>query len=403
MSEDVEDRGPGSGPLRLLEGVRVVSLEAYIAAPYCTNLLADAGAEVIKVERPGTGDPRRAYEPKLRDGDGELSSGFASYNRGKKSVELDLARPADREVFDGLLAGADVLVSNLRPGSLERMGLGRDIVSERYPRLVVCEISGFGQSGPYAHWPAFDSVIQAMSGLSSLLGPSPEEPPELAPMGTMDLLGGVYSVIGILMALVARQRSGRGTHVDASMLDIAAAFLERPLTLHEFTGSVPLRGADRFSPVGSFRAGDGGWISIVIPTDEMWSRCCAAIGRPELRDDPRLDSILKRAEAMRELIIPALEEWAAPLDRHEAARRLREHGQPAGVVQTIDEVRANEHLAARGLFAELDDPRAVHADGSRMRLPRLPLLFDGRGAQPGPVPQLGQDNEEFGVSASASS
>jgi len=403
MSKEAEGRGTGNGPLRLLEGVRVVSLEAYIAAPYCTNLLADAGAEVIKVERPGAGDPRRAYEPKLRDGDGELSSGFASYNRGKKSVELDLARPADREVFDGLLAGADVLVSNLRPGSLERMGLGRDTVSERYPRLVVCEISGFGQSGPYAHWPAFDSVIQAMSGLSSLLGPSPEQPPELAPMGTMDLLGGVYSVIGILMALVARQRSGRGTHVDASMLDIAAAFLERPLTLHEFTGSVPLRGADRFSPVGSFRAGDGGWISIVIPTDEMWSRCCAAIGRPELRDDPRLDTILKRAEAMRELIIPALEEWAAPLDRHEAARRLREHGQPAGVVQTVDEVRANEHLAARGLFAELDDPRAVRADGSRMRLPRLPLLFDGRGAQPGPVPQLGQDNEEFGVSASASS
>ncbi len=383
-------------PLQLLQGIRVVSLEAYIAAPYCTNLLADAGAEVIKVERPGVGDPRRAYEPKLRDEDGEISSGFASYNRGKKSVELDLSNETDREAFDGILETADVLVSNLRPGSLDRLGLTREAVRERYPTLVVCEISGFGQTGPYSQWPAFDSVIQAMSGLSSLLGPSPEAPPELAPMGTMDLLGGVYSTIGILMALVNRQRTGRGTHVDASMFDVAAAFLERPLTLHEFTSAVPLRGGDGFSPVGSFRAGDGGWVSIVIPTDEMWHRCCTAIDRPELLDDPRLDTILKRAQQMAELIIPALERWAEALTRHEAAARLREHGQPAGVVQTIDEVRANEHLAARGVFQPLDDPRAFHEDGSPMLLPRLPLLFDGEGAKPGPVPQLGEDNAEFG-------
>ncbi len=160
--------------LRLLEGIRVVSLEAYIGAPYCTSLLADAGAEVIKVERPGTGDPRRSYDPQRVDADGILSGGFASYNRGKKSVELDLSQPADFEAFTELLATADVLVSNLRPGSLERLGLGREVCAERFPALVVCELSGFGQTGPYAQWPAFDSVIQAMSGLSSLLGPSPD-------------------------------------------------------------------------------------------------------------------------------------------------------------------------------------------------------------------------------------
>lgn len=381
-----------SNPVTLLDGIRVVSLEQYIGAPYATSLLADAGAEVIKIEIPGSGDPRRDYDPMLRDANGSLSGGFASYNRGKKSVELDLTTAAGRDRLAELLATADVLVSNLRPGSLGRFGLGRAECSERFPRLVVCEISGFGQTGPYATWPAFDSVIQAMSGLSSLLGPSPDQPPGLAPMATMDILGGVYAVVGILTALVARQRSGRGTHIDASMYDIGAAFLERPLTLHEFTGDVPLRGRDRFSPVGSFRAGDGGWVSMVIPTDEMWRRCCAAIGRPDLAVAPALDTVLKRADRMDDLIIPALEAWAAPLTRDEAARALREAGQPAGVVQTIDEVRRDPHLADRGLFQPVDDPRAVREDGTIMRLPRLPLLFDGVGAVPGPIPALGENN-----------
>ena len=382
--------------LRLLEGVRVVSLEAYIGAPYCTSLLADAGAEVIKVERPGVGDPRRSYDPMIADENGALSGGFVSYNRGKKSVELDLSTPEGFAAFAELLASSDVLVSNLRPGSLDRLGLDRATVAERFPALVVCEISGFGQTGPYAQWPAFDSAIQAMSGLSSLLGPSPDEPPGLAPMATMDLLGGVYGALGILMALVARQRTGRGTHVDASMYDIGAAFLERPLTLHEFTGEVPMRGADRFSPVGSFRAGDGGWVSMVIPTDEMWRRCCVAIGRPDLVGHPDLDTVLKRAQRMSDLVIPALERWAAGMTRDEAAGILRDAGQPAGVVQTIDEVRASEHLAQRGLFQEVDDPRATRPDGTTLRLPRLPLLFDGDGAVPGPVPRLGEHNDEFG-------
>ncbi len=381
-----------TNPVTLLAGIRVISLEQYIGAPYCTSILADAGAEVIKIELPGVGDPRRSYDPRRTDADGTLSGGFASYNRGKKSVELDLTTEEGRERLDELLAGADVLVSNLRPGSLAKYGLGRDEAAARFPTLVVCEISGFGQTGQYAAWPAFDSVIQAMSGLSSLLGATPDSPPGLAPMATMDILGGVYAAVGILAALVARQATGRGTHVDASMYDIGAAFLERPLTLHEFTGDVPSRGADRFSPVGSFRAGDGGWVSMVIPTDEMWRRCCVAIGREDLTASPELDTVLKRAQHMDDLVIPALEAWAATLTRSEAARMLREAGQPAGVVQTIAEVRDDPHLAERGLFQVLDDPRAVHEDGTPFLLPRLPLLFDGVGAVPGPIPALGQNN-----------
>lgn len=383
-----------TNPVTLLAGIRVISLEQYIGAPYCTSILADAGAEVIKIELPGVGDPRRSYDPLRTDEAGSLSGGFASYNRGKKSIELDLTTPGGRARLDELLADADVLVSNLRPGSLARYGMGRDEVAARLPRLVVCEISGFGQTGPYAAWPAFDSVIQAMSGLSSLLGQSPDSPPGLAPMATMDILGGVYAAVGILAALVSRHATGRGTHVDASMYDIGAAFLERPLTLHEFTGDVPTRGADRFSPVGSFRAGDGGWVSMVIPTDEMWRRCCVAIGREDLIASPETDTVLKRAERMDDLVIPALEAWAAPLTRSEAARLLREAGQPAGVVQTIAEVRQDPHLAERGLFQAVDDPRAWHDDGTPFRLPRLPLLFDGIGAVPGPIPALGENTSD---------
>ena len=376
--------------LRLLDGIRVVSLEQFIAGPHCTSLLADAGALVTKVERPGSGDPRRSYDPRIGDGADALSGGFASYNRGKRSVTLSLDDPAGLAAFRELLASADVLVCNLRPGALDRLGLDRDTLRTAYPRLVICEITGFGVTGgEAASWPAFDSVIQGMSGLASLIGTS-DGPPTLAPMGTTDLLTAVYAAVGILMALVQRSRTGEGCHVDAAMLDITAAFLERPLTLHEFTGEVPSRGIDRFSPVGMFRAGDGGWISIVIPTDEMWRRCVAAMDRPEMLQDSRIDSVLKRAERMHDVVIPLLEEWAAPLDRDSAAAALRSAGQPVGVVHDIAEVRASAQLEHRGLFSPLDDTRAVTTTGERMRLPRLPLLFDGDGAVPGPVPGLGE-------------
>lgn len=380
----------------LLAGVRVVSLEQFIAAPYCTQILADAGAEVIKIERPGSGDPRRSYEPMVDLGHEQVSSGFAAYNRGKLSATYDLAVLADRESLRELIATADVVVSNLRPGALVRGGLDPRLLRDRSPSLIVCEISGFGGSGgPSAQWPAFDSVIQAMSGLSGLIGSSPDTPPQLAPMSTMDILAGTWAALGIGLALAQRATTGEGCLIDASMFDIGAAFLERPLTLFEFTGTVQTRGADRFSPVGIFRAADGRWVSIVIPTNDMWARCCTAIARPELVDDIRLDTVLKRAERMQDLIIPALEAWAQRegLSAAEAAERMRESGQPVGVVQSIDEVRHSEQLAHRQLFSSLryrDGDAVIDSD---YRLSRMPLMFDGTVAEPGPVPALGEHSE----------
>ena len=379
--------------LQLLKGIRVLSLEQFIAGPYCTSMLADAGAEVTKIERPGSGDPRRSYDPLVGEGDEAISGGFASYNRGKRSVELALNTEEGVAEFRRMLETADVLVCNLRPGSLARMGLAPAELRRLYPRLIICEITGFGATGgEAANWPAFDSVIQGMSGLASLIGDA-DGPPTLAPMGTTDLLTAVYSTVGILMALVGRQQTGEGSHVDAAMLDITAAFLERPLTLHEFTGSVPSRGIDRFSPVGMFRAGDGGWLSIVIPTDDMWRRCAEALGKPELTTDPELDTVLKRAERMHDLVIPLFEAWAAEMTRDEAAEALRVAGQPVGLVQDIAEVRSNAQLAHRGLFVPMVDEVAKNDEGVPFALPRLPLLFDGEGAAPGPVPRLGEHNE----------
>jgi CoA:oxalate CoA-transferase len=307
-------------------------------------------------------------------------------------VELDLAREDDATQFRELLSSADVLVSNLRPGTLARLGQGVDDLRRAHPRLIVCEISGFGTTGgPYASWPAFDSVIQGMSGLASLQQDASGRP-ALAPMGSMDILSGVYAAFGIVTALAGRARTGVGTHVDAAMYDIGAAFLERPLTLQEFTGRTPVAGADDFSPVGTFQAGDGGWVSIVIPTDEMWRRCCAALGRPDLESDPELDTVLKRAERMTSHVLPLLELWAADKDRFAAVATLQAAGQPAGVVQTVADVRNCPQLAHRGLFAPFVDRRV--SEGSDFRLPRSPLLFDGEGALPGPVPDLGQDNED---------
>lgn len=383
-------------PAELLSGIRVLALEQFIAGPYCTSLLADAGAEIIKIERPGTGDPRRSYDPRLASSENVedyVSGGFASYNRSKRSVELDLASEDGAAAFRRLLSTADVLVSNLRPGTLARLGHAIDDMRRDHPRLIVCEISGFGTTGgPYASWPAFDSVIQGMSGLASLQQDASGRP-GLAPMGSMDILTGVYAAFGIVTALAGRARTGVGTHVDAAMYDIGAAFLERPLTLQEFTGRTPVAGADDFSPVGTFQTGDGGWVSIVIPTDEMWRRCCLALGRPELETDPELDTVLKRAERMTSHILPLLEQWAADKDRFAAVAALQAAGQPAGVVQTIADVRNCPQLAHRGLFAPFDDRHAPA--GRDFRLPRSPLLFDGQGALPGPVPDLGQDNEDL--------
>lgn len=376
-----------AGPL---SGVRVVSVEQYIAGPYCTGILAALGADVLKIENPASGgDPRRGYTPIV----GGVSSGFAAYNRGKQSVLLDIADPDDSQRFRSLLAEADVFVSNLRPGALGRRGLDVTGLRDERPDLIICEITGFGTTGgEFGDWPAFDSVIQAMSGLSSLLAPDAQGRPALGPMGTSDIQTGVWAALGIVAALAGRARGGGGAHIDAAMYDIAVASLERPLTLMEFGLQPNEAGRDAQSAVGTFRA-LGGWVAVVIPTDEMWRRCCSAMSREDLLSEAGLAGIEARAERMQSVIIPALEGWAATerLDPAQCAERLRDAGLPAGIVQSLADVRNSPQLAHRSMF----EPLLGMSPGSpQISIPRFPLLFDHAPLPSGPVPPLGDDVRE---------
>lgn len=377
--------------MRTLDGIRVLEVGQYIAGPYCAMLLADQGAEVIKIERPGVGDPRRSYDPVSRANGNELSGGFLSYNRNKKSVTINLRHPEGQEAFRRLAEVSDVIVENLRPGAMDRLGLGYEVLKERNGRLVYCAISGFGRledyRGPFADRPAFDAAIQAMGGLMSLVGES-DGPPLIAMTGLADIYSSVWAALGISMALYARERTGKGTLVDQAMYDSIVSLIERALMVHAFTGEVPTRGLDRFAPVGAFEAKDG-YVAAIIPTDEMWERFCAAIERPDLLDRPELATVLGRSARFNDVVRPEAEKWTSQRTRREVVERLVEHGLPAGEVQTVEEVYRCPHVAARRMLLDFGD------EGTPIRVPRTPLLFSEFENPPaGTPPALGEHNEE---------
>jgi crotonobetainyl-CoA:carnitine CoA-transferase CaiB-like acyl-CoA transferase len=374
-----------------LDGVRVVTLEQYISGPYCTMWLADCGAEVIKVERPGVGDPRRVFRPTREGPDGtSVSGGFFSFNRNKRSVTLDLAIPEGRDAYRALVASADVVVENLRPGAVEKLGLGHARLRADQPRLIYAGISGYGRAEglPYAGRPAFDAAILGMSGITHVTGASPEEPPQLPMYGLADMVTGICAGYQILMALFERERTGEGRFIDVSMYDSLVALNERPLMQREFTGRVISRGPDRFqAPMGAYACTDG-YISLVVPDDLIWRRLAACIGRPDLADDPATATGAARA-ADPGAYLPVLTAWIAGRTRAEAVAALERSGVPAGVVQDADDVAACPHLAARGMFVRVQDP-----DVGEIRMPHAPVTMSGMGPVPaGTVPRLGEHNE----------
>jgi formyl-CoA transferase len=266
---------------RPLSGIRVVGLEQYMAGPYCTLLLADAGAEVIKIERPGSGDPRRQMPPFATKGDKRKAAGFMGYNRNKKSLALDLRSPDGQEIFRKLVATADVVVENLRPGAMTKMGLGQQTMRARDPRLVWAIISGFGRlegyRGPYSDRPAFDIVAEAMSGIMHQVGFA-DKPPSWTLYGMADIYSGLVTAYGILQALFLRARTGEGQLVDSAMFDNMLALNEAMVALHSVSGQVPERGRPRnLWPRGAYETRDG-YIALNVPDNIIWSRLCKAMG-----------------------------------------------------------------------------------------------------------------------------
>src|SRR5512133_3152173 len=292
--------------MRPLTGITVVTLEHAIAAPFCTRQLADLGARVIKIERPGVGDFARAYDTRVKG----LASHFVWTNRSKESLTLDLKQPAALAVLGRLIGKADVLVQNLAPGAAARMGLGFEALSAEHPRLIVCDISGYGEDGPYRDKKAYDLLIQSEAGFLSVTG-TPESPSK-AGNSVADIAAGMYAYTGILSALLLRGKTGQGSHIDVSMLESLAEWMGYPL-YYAFDGAPPppRTGAAHASiyPYGPFQAGDGGTVMLGLQNEREWKAFCALVLQDAaLANDPRFDSNARRnthREALKVLILAA--------------------------------------------------------------------------------------------------
>ncbi|MEW6523836.1 MAG: CoA transferase [Bacillota bacterium] len=379
---------------RPLEGVRVLAVEQYIAGPYCTMLLADAGAEVIKVERPGTGDPRRTIGPFVQTQDGQkVSGGFLEYNRSKKSLTLNMADEQGKAIFRALVSQVDVVVENLRPGAMDRLGLGYRQLAELNPRIIYASITGFGQlegyRGPYWQWPALDIVVEAMGGIMHMVGYE-DRPPLSTFYGMADVYSGLVNAYGIMLALYDREITGRGQWVDTSMYDCMVAFNERSVALHSLTGEVPCRGRERvLGPRGAYLAADG-YVAINIPTDDMWKRLATVLGREDLVEDERTRTGPARAQNDA-LVRVAIESWLEGRTRASAIAALIEAGVPAGPVQTAEDLASCPQAEARRMLLEVPEPGlpGLRLARTAARLSHAPEVTAAR------APRLGEHTAEI--------
>ncbi|MEM1510519.1 MAG: CaiB/BaiF CoA-transferase family protein [Thermofilaceae archaeon] len=370
-----------------LEGVRVIDLTRVLAGPYCTMILADLGAEVIKVERPGIGDDSRHFTPFINN----QSAYFININRGKKSVVLDLKKPKGREIFLRLVEKADVLVENFAPGTMEKLGLGYDVISKVNPKIIYASISGFGQEGPYKNKTAYDLIAQAMGGIMSITG-WPESPPTRVGTAIGDILGALYATIAILAALRARDITGVGERIDIAMVDCVVQACEAYNMMWLVEGRVPTRMGNRYEfiyPYDTFKAKDG-WVAIGVGNNEMWSRLCKAIGRDDLINHEDFNTNMKRVKnhaKVKEIV----EEWTSKLTMKEIVETLERYEIPVAPVYTIKDVWEDEHIVVhRRMLAKINQPGV-----GEMPVVGTPLKM--RNLTPevgGPAPLLGQHTKE---------
>src|SRR5579863_7776528 len=376
---------PQPGPL---SGITIVDLSRILAGPYCTLLLAELGARVIKVEPPQGGDDARQYGP-FKAG---KSTYFQSVNRGKQSIALDLKSPEGRQIFERLLDKADALVENFRPGTMEKLGFGWDSLHARYPRLVYAAASGFGHTGPFSHYPAYDMVVQGLGGIMSITG-HPGMP--LVRIGTSvgDLAGGLFTAVALNAALVHRERTGEATKVDVALFDCQLALLENAIMRYTVTGEIPGPMGARhpsITPFEAFATKDGSLI-IAAGNDGLYVKLTEALGRPDLARDPRYQTNRLRnenQEALRAEIEGVLqregtEHWIAVL---EAA------GVPCGPVNNVAQALAHPQVEARNMLISVEDPQA-----GTLRLAGNPMKLAGFTDPPTrpPAPDLDADRDEI--------
>ena len=370
--------------MRPLDGVTVVTLEHAIAAPFCTRQLADLGARVIKIERPGTGDFARGYDTRVRG----MASHFVWTNRSKESVTLDVKHTKAREILGKLIARADVLVQNLAPGAAARLGLSYDTLAADHPRLIVCDVSGYGASGPYVDKKAYDLLIQSESGFLSITG-TPQSPSK-AGNSIADISAGMYAYSSILAALLQRGRTGRGTRIDVSLLETMVEWMSYPL-YYAFEGAPPpprtAASHATIYPYGPFRAGDGKLVMLGLQNEREWALFCERVlQRPELAGDERFASNARRVAARAE-VDAIVNETFSRLSAEEVVQRLELAGIANARINEMHEVWAHPQLVARQRWTQVDTPAG--------KIPALlpPALPDSVQARMGPVPGLGEHTD----------
>ena len=373
---------------RPLEGIKILDFSRALAGPYCTMLLADLGAEVIKIEAPGAGDDSRAWGPPFIEGE---SAYFLSINRNKKSVSLNLKSKDAKEIINKMIQKSDVLLETNRPGAMDRLGLDYESVKKINPQIIYCSISGFGQTGPYRERPGFDQVLQGMGGIMGITG-EPGGPPIKVGVAVTDIATGMFAAIGILTALFHRQRTGEGQMVDASMLDGQVSWLTYQAGRYLTSGEVPQKigsGHPLIVPYQAFKAKDA-FINIAVGNDNLWQKFCEATGLQSIVADPKFVTNGLRVKNRNEVVdiiskviaTKTMDEWLEILDKA---------GVPCGPIYTIDRIFSDPQVLARDMLAEIAHPKC-----GKIKVTGVPIKFS---KTPGeikmPPPTLGQHNEEI--------
>ncbi len=373
--------------MKPLTGLRVLDLSRVLAGPYCTMMLADYGADIVKIEPPKVGDDSRAFGPFV----GKESAYFMSLNRNKRSMTLNFKRQAECDVFKEMVKYADVVVENYRPGTMEKFGLGYDELKKINPKIIYAACSGFGHSGPYQYKPAYDIIVQAMGGIMSITGPEGGEPCRVgASVG--DIIAGMFTAYGVMMALYHREKTGEGQKVDVGMLDCQVAVLENAIARYVTSGGVPTPLGNRhpsISPFSSFTAKDG-HIIVGAGNDRLWTKLCNILGKPELLTDPRFNTNGNRTAHVKELTAilnevfstKTIEQWMEVLEAAEL---------PCAPINTVDKIVNDPQIKARNMIVELEHPVAGH-----LKMAGVPVKMSATpGAVERPAPLLGQHTAEL--------
>ncbi|MDP1669830.1 CaiB/BaiF CoA transferase family protein [Phaeovulum sp.] len=354
-----------------LSGITVIDLTHVLAGPFCSTQLLELGAKVIKVERPGAGDDTRAFPPFI-DG---FSAYFAGLNHGKQSIALDLSAPGDRSIFDALLERADVVLENFRPGVMEKLGYGWEALHARHPRLIYGAVSGFGHTGPEAGRPAYDMVVQARGGVMSITGERDREPVRVgASIG--DIVAGLYLTQGVMAALIARDKTGRGQKIDIAMLDSQIAILEHAVAITTATGTPPGRSGARhptITPFETFHAEDGLFV-IAAGNDSLFMKLCTALRLGPLYEDPRFATNPARCDNAR-LLKRLIEAITIEKSRAHWIKVLEDAGVPTGPIQNVAEALADPQLLSRNMLVDIEPAPgrpAFQCAGNPIKMTELP-------------------------------